>query len=227
MSPKRKIVIVGAGISGLSCAWALLCADVAFDVTIVADHFTPATTSDVAGGLWFPYATSHPKIFAWCETTRAFYHKLDSKSWGISYPEFIWYESGEEARIERESWAHLFPDLQQIIDPVRLPKNAIREFRTSAPLIETPKFMAQFMKLLKERGVHFRQTNVLSLESLIAQYKPDAVVNCCGIRAADLVGDQDVFPIRGILLNVQPTSEGRRKLQNRCFCYDDNPDGTF
>jgi glycine/D-amino acid oxidase-like deaminating enzyme len=44
-------VIVGAGICGLSAAWALVSEPPAsFDVTVVADSFTPLTTS----GMNFP-----------------------------------------------------------------------------------------------------------------------------------------------------------------------------
>lgn len=77
---------------------------------------------DIAGGLWFPYATSHPKVYDWCERTRQFYSNLD-ESYGVEVPKFIWYEHGEESRLEREKWAHLFPDLKKIPASGRLPKH--------------------------------------------------------------------------------------------------------
>ena len=57
--PKWKICAVGAGVSGLFTAYALLSDSPGqFDVTIIAEHFTPHATSDVVFGLWEPYLFS-------------------------------------------------------------------------------------------------------------------------------------------------------------------------
>lgn len=61
------VVVVGAGITGLSTA---LCIHERYhavlpslDVKIYADRFTPLTNTDVAAGLWQPYLSepSHPQ----------------------------------------------------------------------------------------------------------------------------------------------------------------------
>src|SRR5262245_25739268 len=46
----RGVLVVGAGVSGLTCALALRRRG--FDVTVVADRFAPRITSVVAGALW-------------------------------------------------------------------------------------------------------------------------------------------------------------------------------
>ena len=51
----RHVCVIGAGIIGLSTALNVqeMLEDVT--VTIVAEHVTPHTTSDVAAGIWEPY----------------------------------------------------------------------------------------------------------------------------------------------------------------------------
>ncbi|MDP9385980.1 MAG: FAD-dependent oxidoreductase, partial [Actinomycetota bacterium] len=51
--PDPQVVILGAGICGLSCAVAL--GEAGLRVAVVADAPPEATVSAVAGGLWFPY----------------------------------------------------------------------------------------------------------------------------------------------------------------------------
>ena len=49
------IAVVGAGIMGLSTAVRLQEELPGSDVTIIADRFSPDTTSDCAAGIWAPY----------------------------------------------------------------------------------------------------------------------------------------------------------------------------
>ena len=49
-----KVAIVGAGICGLSTAIRLQDADPSLDITIIAEKFSPNTTSDGAAGFWCP-----------------------------------------------------------------------------------------------------------------------------------------------------------------------------
>ena len=58
MSRCPRVCIVGAGISGLSTAVFLQQSGVKADVTIIADKFSPNTTSDVAAGVWGPHAVA-------------------------------------------------------------------------------------------------------------------------------------------------------------------------
>lgn len=58
-----RIAVIGAGIIGLSTAVEILQDDnIKCKVTLIADKFTPNTTSDVAAGVWTPYlAGNEPK----------------------------------------------------------------------------------------------------------------------------------------------------------------------
>ena len=52
----HTVCIVGAGVVGVSTGVCIQETIPDVEVTIVADKFTPDTTSDGAGGLWEPHA---------------------------------------------------------------------------------------------------------------------------------------------------------------------------
>ncbi|CAH0587891.1 unnamed protein product [Chrysodeixis includens] len=52
-----KIAVVGAGINGLTCAVKIKEKYRDFEVVIISNEFTPNTTGDGSGGLWYPYLT--------------------------------------------------------------------------------------------------------------------------------------------------------------------------
>ena len=51
-----RCTVVGAGVSGLSCAARLL--ESGHDVEVVSDKFSPDTVSDVAAAIWYPFLTA-------------------------------------------------------------------------------------------------------------------------------------------------------------------------
>lgn len=50
-----KICVVGAGVIGLSSALRIIEAHPRAEVIVIADKFSPSTTSDVSGGFWEPH----------------------------------------------------------------------------------------------------------------------------------------------------------------------------
>ncbi len=51
-----QIAVVGAGVIGLSTAYNILTELPNAEVTVIAEKFSPNTTSDVAAGIWAPHA---------------------------------------------------------------------------------------------------------------------------------------------------------------------------
>ena len=51
-----RCIVVGAGVSGLSCSIRLL--EHGYEVEIVSDKFSPETVSDVAAAIWYPFLTA-------------------------------------------------------------------------------------------------------------------------------------------------------------------------
>jgi glycine/D-amino acid oxidase-like deaminating enzyme len=68
MSSRREVTVVGAGVIGLTCAHALR--EAGYEVTVLAAN--RARVSDVAGGLWLPYAAGDSAdVLRWALETPA------------------------------------------------------------------------------------------------------------------------------------------------------------
>ena len=70
-----RVTVLGAGVSGLTCAVRLL--EEGHDVRIVARDLPPATTSAVAGAVWFPYrAAPNERTGPWARASHRRFAKL-------------------------------------------------------------------------------------------------------------------------------------------------------
>ncbi|HEX6083457.1 MAG TPA: FAD-dependent oxidoreductase [Thermoanaerobaculia bacterium] len=68
-----RIVVVGAGVSGLTCAVVL--GEAGHDVTIVARD-VESTTSHAAAAIWYPYHAAGAELEAWANETREVLERL-------------------------------------------------------------------------------------------------------------------------------------------------------
>jgi D-amino-acid oxidase len=81
-----RIVVVGAGVSGLTCAVVL--AEAGHDVTIVAKDID-ATASHAAAAIWYPYHVAGAELERWARETREVLERLcDEPAAGVSLIDF-------------------------------------------------------------------------------------------------------------------------------------------
>lgn len=95
----KKILVLGAGVSGLTTAFCL--AKAGFRVSVVARDFSPRLTSNVAGALWeWPPAVcgyhtdpvSLERSKEWCMTSYARFHDLaQDERTGVYLRDVIFY----------------------------------------------------------------------------------------------------------------------------------------
>ncbi|MBC7720503.1 MAG: FAD-binding oxidoreductase, partial [Pedobacter sp.] len=175
-----NIVVIGAGISGLSTAYLLV--ENGHTVTILSKAFSPNITSNKAAAFWFPYhVRSDKRAIVWVEKSYQFYKKLTSdNNSGISFIKLVKGIKGGVA--DDDSWVQFMPlnTCRQL--PVKdLPIGYHKGFKAEVPLIETQIFLPYLQQQLLQKGVVFIEKNVTNLLDISHQF--DAVVNCSGLGA--------------------------------------------
>ncbi|KAI1656295.1 FAD dependent oxidoreductase [Daldinia decipiens] len=84
---------------------------------------------------------------------------------------------------------------------------AVDAYELLAPVIDTDKAMVWLTELVESKGANLvtetiRHDLVEIEDTLRARFEADAIVNCTGLQAQELAGDESVYPIRGGLIRV-------------------------
>jgi len=191
-----KALIIGGGVIGLTTAARLL--EAGHAVSIVARDITPETTSDVAAAFWSPGALlGGPAARAWAlESFRAFEGLATIPEAGIAIV--------DQHTLTDEPFVApgLGPEvLVRDLPPGRFDPRW-RGFTIAAPRIDVPVYMPWLLAHVRGLGGDVRSGEAMtSLEDASAGY--GAVVNCTGLGAASLAGDQGMTPIRGQVVLVR------------------------
>lgn len=191
--PKAQVVVLGAGICGLSSAVAL--AETGLRVAVVADAPPEASVSAVAGGLWFPYGVDEgPRSLA---RARATYDRLEGLA-GVP-----------EAAVTMVDHLHLSAH-----DPwwaAAMPRGRVRAapggFLARVPLVRSPDHLRFLAARAASLGATFARRRVGALAELL-EVAP-VVIDCAGLGARDLCGDAALRPVRGQVVHLRaPAAAG-------------------
>ncbi|OTA57956.1 FAD dependent oxidoreductase [Hypoxylon sp. EC38] len=84
---------------------------------------------------------------------------------------------------------------------------AVDAYELLAPVIDTDKAMQWLTELVENKGASLVTETIhddlVEIEdSLRARFEADVIVNCTGLQAQELAGDESVYPIRGGLIRV-------------------------
>jgi D-amino-acid oxidase len=194
------VLILGCGISGLSCAVTLV-EQGCKQVRIIARDFPPNTTSDVAGGLWFPYkAEPIDRILGWSKGTFQALMRLQAESpdAGIIGTEFFQYF---RKPIDHEAWWASAVEVYRKLAPSEVPGGFQGGYYAQVLVAEPQTHLPFLMKRFLALGGKIEQGLVQSLNDVIADNR--IIVNCTGIDSKRLLGDSAVFPIRGQIVRVK------------------------
>lgn len=200
---KPPITVIGCGVSGLSCGIRLL--EQGFDVTLIARELPPHTTSNVAAAIWYPYkAYPIERVLRWGQLSFDEFARLMAEpeagvSWTTLYELFD--------RPAPDPWWQAAVRQFRRAQPAELPPGYVDGYVVDVPLIETPLYMAYLVNRLQHLGGQIRQQTVASLAGLT----PDAslIVNCAGLGAREVAGDESLYPIRGQIIRVKTAQKGR------------------
>lgn len=184
------VTVVGAGVNGLCTAAELTRRG--HRVTVVAEELHEATVSMVAGAVWFPFQVGpddQARVRAWALHTRQWMTELAAAEPGAGVDLLTAYEitAGEE-----------WPWWAEGLEVTRVPApvtGAPPAWRFAAPRAQPALLLRYFAAQLEEAVVRRR---VASREELVALTRGcDAVVNCTGLGARELVRDAALQGIFG------------------------------
>ncbi len=208
------ITVLGCGISGLSTAIALR--GLGLDAHIIAEHLPPDTTSDKAGALCFPLRSGpRPRVLVWAAQSLAVYDtQAEKPESAVCMMDTTLLCAGENPETPWQ-FSLMEPDRFREAVPEELPEGYKAGFVVRLPLIETSRYLQQLMTIFRDIGGSITQGRMETL----ADAPGDMLVNCTGLGARDLCGDQAVHPISGHIIKVKPN------LPLRCMLDEDGPNG--
>ncbi|HEY6745891.1 MAG TPA: FAD-dependent oxidoreductase [Mycobacteriales bacterium] len=187
-----RIVVVGAGVVGLTCAHRLVRAG--HQVEVWSRDAIQDTTSAVAAAVWYPYrAFPEEAVTRWAGAT---YDMLSILS--VRPETGVAMVRGRELFREPRPdpwWAAAVPRLRR---PTDLPAGYADGYEFAAPVVRMPAYLAWLLDELAAAGVGFRATTVTDLAAVPA----DLVVNATGLGARALTGDAELTGVRGQVVRV-------------------------
>lgn len=186
-----RVIVVGAGVIGLSCAVRL--AEAGYEVAVLARDLPLETTSAVAAALWHPYLSSpQDRVAAWSRASYDEFVKLAGSEPSVRL------RHGQEFLTEPAPdpwWANALDDLRRVGSP---PRGFRDGWTFTAPVVEMPLYLPYLVKRLEAAGGTLTRAALSGLPN-----SADVVVNCAGLGARLTAGDPTVTPVRGQMLAVE------------------------
>ncbi|HSE71621.1 MAG TPA: FAD-dependent oxidoreductase [Nocardioidaceae bacterium] len=187
-----RILVVGAGVVGLTCAVRLQ--ERGHQVDVVARDLPLETTSAVAAAIWYPYrAFPFERVAAWAGATYKELEKLaGDPDAGIRMVE------GTQLHRTRTAdpwWASGVPALTRV---TAMPAPYVDGWTFVTPVVEMPVYLRWLGQRLTEAG------GTLTRMALVGM--PDqapVVVNASGLGARLMAEDPSVLPVRGQVAYVE------------------------
>lgn len=196
MAHHKQARIVGSGVSGLSTG--IVLQEAGWDVSIWTAAPAHHTTSIIAAAIWHPFkAYPQADVLRWGKATYDVFAGLAGEP-----------ESGIIVRDGFEIWPFKVPDpwWKSAVarfgrcDHAQLPPGYEDGYAFRAPVIDMPIYLDYLINRFAECGGVIESRRLQSLDEAAA---PDTlVVNCTGLAARDLAGDETLKPIRGQVIWV-------------------------
>ncbi|KAH9490111.1 hypothetical protein Btru_044969 [Bulinus truncatus] len=204
---RYKVVVIGAGIGGLSSAVVIQqsCPDIA--VEIVADVFSPDTTSDGSAGFWEPYAmgSDMDRVVELSRVTYDYLMKIvyspQAADAGITLLSGFTLSDKPE---EEPEFKHFVQGYRQLTHEELARFSNIKAnagyFYTSVQ-VEVTTYLPWLMKKFIDNGGKVRKATVKNLNEISKDC--DLIVTCCSLGARDLLQDKQIGPTRGQVFRVK------------------------
>jgi glycine/D-amino acid oxidase-like deaminating enzyme len=209
----EDIAVLGAGVMGLTSA--LILARGGRSVTVYADVMHPHTTSNIAGALWLPSGLYDPSVASedfrrlngeiTREAHRGFLPFVNRPGYGVRWVLHSDVSSRvRSARYPMPGGDDLYPGLEILTRQTRF--GFAYEARYHTLMIDPDYYLDQLMKDAQLAGARFIARRLTSLEDVLTLAQR-TIVNCTGLGAAELFGDDSLIPVRGQLTHLLPQPE--------------------
>ena len=181
-----RVIVVGAGVVGLTCAVRLL--EAGHRVDVVARDLPLETTSAVAAALWYPYrALPQDRVTAWAATSYAVFADLarDERT-GVRM-----LTGTEVLRAPQPDpwWRAAVPSLDR---ETALPPGYADGWTFVSPVVDMPVHLRWLTARIEELGGTLTRMNLSALPA-----EGTLVVDATGLGARHFGADPSVTPVRG------------------------------
>ena len=213
MSHSCKVAVVDAGVVGLSTAYHLVEKfGSGVSVTVIADKFSPDTTSDKSGAILVPYPSKEGSevdlhIKQWTKDTFSHLERLYSsevagdidlcmltgcKVTHTTFPDPWWKELVFGFR--------KFSSSSKEAQLLHLPQSCKTLWSFTTFIINCARYLPWLMLNFTQKGGSVKEKKLISLDDLVGY---DVIINCSGLGAGKLVNDEKIRPVRGQVVLVR------------------------
>lgn len=193
-----RVIVIGAGVVGLSCAVRLL--EHGHHVDVLARDLPLETTSAVAAAIWYPYrAFPFERVAAWsAESYGAFAKLAADPETGVRLVEGTQLHRSPAAD---PWWLSAVPGLTRV---TAMGPPYVDGWTFTTPVVEMPTYLRWLAKRIVDAGGTITR---MALNGLPDQ--ADVVVNATGLGARLVAADPAVMPVRGQVVHVEQTGLDR------------------
>ncbi|CAI2350398.1 unnamed protein product [Caenorhabditis sp. 36 PRJEB53466] len=200
-----KIAVLGAGINGIATALAIQHNIPHAEVTVIADKFSPETTSDVAAGFIEPYLSddSDDRIIKWTSATISRIKEyVAAGNSGAEEMSGYWLQSEKKVPKWLEIMKNVHVLSESEMEKVRKrPEHRFGIFFTTWYLEPTGYIRWTTEQFLSSGGT-IRRSRVDNIDDVAAEGY-GVIVNCTGLGSRQLFDDEEIHPVRGQIMRVQ------------------------
>ncbi len=210
---EKRFAVLGCGAVGLASA--RLLQQRGAEVTIYAKDLPPNTTSNIAGGQWAPTsvmdggrrtAESDALLARAARLSHRSYQQLPAAEFGIRWLEnYVLSDEPLQGWWEQDLVRDLYPEWREL-GPRDHPFPARYARRFTTMLIEPPIYLSAMLREVRLAGGRVVVRELASREQLQELPEP-VVVNCTGLGAKALFGDEELEPVKGQLTFLLPQPE--------------------
>jgi glycine/D-amino acid oxidase-like deaminating enzyme len=214
----RNIAVLGAGAVGLATARLLQLRGAS--VTVYTAALPPDTTSNIAGAQWFPFfAFAHgaldddafrQQFLAAARFSYRWFQSLVGSDYGVRWMTNYHLADEPPARATgllgfQSPIRELIPELSDLPREAHpFPANHVRRFDTM--MVEPAVYLPALVRDVRLAGGSFVVRRFANAAELASLSEP-TLVNCTGLGARDLFGDEELVPVKGQLTILLPQPE--------------------